>query len=49
MGDYVRNPSSTPYVSPAGTPYYKPSQGSFGDQACIPVPNEERQTNPHFN
>lgn len=49
MGDYVRNAAATPFVPQAGTAYYKPSQGAFGDQACIPVPNEERQTNPNFN
>lgn len=49
MGDYVRNPEATPYVPAAGTPYYKPAQGVFGDQSCIPVSNEERQTNPHFD
>ena len=48
MGDYVRNPTATPYVPPAGTPYYKPGQGNFGNATCVPVPNEERNANPNY-
>lgn len=48
MGDVRRNPSTTPYVPAAGTPFYKPSQGDFGDLTCIPVPNEERDANPQI-
>jgi hypothetical protein len=48
MGDFRRNPQATPYVPAPGTPFYKPSQGNFGDLACMPVPNEERTTNPNW-
>lgn len=48
-GDYRRHPAATPYVPPAGMPYYKPSQGSFGDLTCVPIPNEERDTNPNLD
>jgi hypothetical protein len=48
MGDYRRNPTATPYVPPAGSPFYKSSQGNFGTLTCIPVPNEERSTNPNW-
>lgn len=48
LGDFRRNPTATPYVPPAGTPYYKPVQGEFGDQTCLPVPAQEKLNNPNF-
>jgi hypothetical protein len=48
LGDWRRNPTATPYVDPAGSPFYKPSQGAFGNISCIPVPNEEVLSNPNF-
>lgn len=48
MGDYRRNPAATPYVPPAGSPFYKSSQGNFGTLTCIPVPKEETDTNPNW-
>lgn len=48
LGDYRRNPGATPYFPPAGSPFYKPSQGDFGDLTCVPIPNEERDTNPNL-
>jgi hypothetical protein len=48
MADFVRNPSATPYVGQTGQPFYKPSQGAFGNLTCLPVPREEINANPHF-
>jgi hypothetical protein len=48
LGDWRRNPTATPYVDPAGSPFYKASQGSFGNITCMPVPNEEALSNPNF-
>jgi hypothetical protein len=48
MGDYRRNPTATPYVPAAGTPFYKASQGNFGNLTCVPVPKEETDTNPNW-
>jgi len=49
MGDFRRNPAASPFVPVSGTPFYKPSQGTFGTLTCIPVPNEERDANPNIN
>ena len=47
-GDWRRNPAATPYVAPAGTPFYKPTQGNFADETCLPVPLAEVNANPNF-
>jgi hypothetical protein len=47
-GDWVRNPTATPYVPAAGTLFYKPGQGNFGDASCMPVPLAEIAANPNF-
>ena len=47
-GDWRRNPAATPYVGAAGTPFYKPTQGNFGDETCLPVPLAEVNANPNF-
>ncbi len=47
-GDWVRNPTATPYVGVAGTPFYKPAQGAFGSANCLPVPLAEVNANPNF-
>lgn len=47
-GDWRRNPAATPYVAAAGTPFYKPTQGNFGDATCLPVPLAEVNANPNF-
>src|SRR5690606_19489675 len=49
LGDYLRNPSATPYVPAQGTPYYKPEQGNFGPMTCLEVPFVEKANNPNFN
>jgi hypothetical protein len=46
LGDWMRNPEATPYVSPAGAPHYK--VGAFGNATCLPVPDAERNANPNF-
>jgi hypothetical protein len=46
LGDWKRNPDATPYVPAAGTPHYK--SGVFGNATCVPVPDSERNANPHF-
>lgn len=49
LGDWRRNPSSTPYVAPAGSPYYASDVGgNFGNVTCFPVPQEEVDNNPNF-
>jgi hypothetical protein len=47
-GDWVRNPSATPFVGTPGTPYFKPAQGNFGSASCLPVPQAEVNANPNF-
>lgn len=46
LGDWKRNPEATPYVAAAGSPHYK--AGAFGNATCVPVPDSERNANPHF-
>jgi hypothetical protein len=46
LGDWLRNPTATPYVPAAGTAHYK--GGNFGNAACVPVPDSERNANPNF-
>jgi hypothetical protein len=48
VGDWVRNPTATPFVGAAGTPYYKPAQGAFGASNCLPIPLAEVNANPNF-
>ena len=47
-GDMNRNPTATPFVGVAGTPFYKPAQGNFGAATCLPVPLAEVNANPNF-
>ena len=47
-GDLNRNPTATPFVGAAGTPFYKPAQGNYGAATCIPVPLAEVDANPNF-
>jgi starch-binding outer membrane protein, SusD/RagB family len=47
-GDIVRNPAAAAFVSPAGSPFYKPAQGTFGAATCLPVPLSEINANPNF-
>ncbi|HEU5211111.1 MAG TPA: hypothetical protein VFU06_17065 [Longimicrobiales bacterium] len=49
LGDWRRNPDSTPYVPPAGSPYYATQFGAeFGDVTCLPIPRQEVDNNPNF-
>lgn len=48
LGDWRRNPSSTPYVPPAGSPYYADDVGgNFGDLTCMPLTEDEVENNPN--
>jgi hypothetical protein len=47
-GDLNRNPTATPFVGAAGTPFYKPAQGNYGTVTCLPVPTAEVTANPNF-
>jgi hypothetical protein len=47
-GDWMRNPAATPYVPAAGTTFYKPAQGNYGNATCLPVPLAEVNANPNF-
>jgi hypothetical protein len=49
MGDFRRNPTAAPYVPAPGAPFYKPTQGEFGDLTCVPIPKEELDTNPNIS
>ncbi len=48
VGDARRNPAATPFVGEAGTPFYKPAQGVYGNATCLPVPLAEVNANPNF-
>lgn len=48
LGDWQRNPAATPFVGAAGSPYFKPIQGNFGDATCLPVPLSEIIANVNF-
>jgi len=48
-GDWIRNPTATPYVPATGTPFYKATQGTFGNATCLPVPLAESTANPNFS
>jgi starch-binding outer membrane protein, SusD/RagB family len=47
-GDWIRNPTATPYVPATGSPFYKAPQGTFGNATCLPVPTAETAANPNF-
>ena len=49
LGDIIRNPAAAAFVPPAGSPFYKPEQGNFGDLKCLEVPFVEKTNNPHFS
>jgi hypothetical protein len=48
LGDIIRNPSAAAYFPAAGTPFYKPQLGNFGNNVCLPLPLAETTTNSHF-
>lgn len=49
LGDWRRNPSSTPYVPPAGSPYYASAVGgNIGNVTCFPMTREEVDNNPNI-
>lgn len=49
LGDYRRSPASTPFVTPAGAPYFKPGYPNTGTQTCYPLPRVETDNNPNLN
>lgn len=49
QGDWRRNPDSTPYVPPAGSPYYAEQFGdAFGPLTCMPIVRQEVDNNPNY-
>jgi hypothetical protein len=48
LGDYLRNPTATPFVPPSGSLFYRPEQGNFGALTCLEVPFAEKANNPNF-
>lgn len=49
MGDWRRNPDMTPYVPPAGSPYYATQFGdAFGPLTCMPIVRQEVDNNPNY-
>lgn len=48
LGDWRRNPSSTPYVPPAGSAYYATAVGgNIGNVTCFPLTRAEVDNNPN--
>jgi hypothetical protein len=47
-GDVARNPAAAAFLPAAGSPFYKPAQGTFGSETCLPVPLAEVNANPNF-
>lgn len=48
LADYQRNQTTTPYVAPAGSPFYYSSASVFGNETCFPLTLNESQANPNF-
>ncbi|MEA3246866.1 MAG: hypothetical protein U9Q74_11990 [Gemmatimonadota bacterium] len=48
LGDYQRSAASTPFVTAAGAPYFKPGYPNTGTQTCYPLPRVETDNNPNF-
>lgn len=49
LGDWVRNPTTAPYVIPAGMNFYDPIYGgTIGGATCFALPAVERENNPNF-
>lgn len=48
IGDFRRSPASTPFITPAGDPYFKPGYANTGTQVCYPLPRAERDNNPNI-
>jgi hypothetical protein len=49
VGDMRRNPNDTPYISPAGTPFYEGATTTYGTASCFPIPIEEVSANPNLS
>ncbi|MEO7363546.1 MAG: hypothetical protein ABI120_24660 [Gemmatimonadaceae bacterium] len=45
LADFRRSPASTPFITPAGDPYFKPGYANTGTQTCYPLPRAERDNN----
>ncbi|MEA3245032.1 MAG: hypothetical protein U9Q74_02625 [Gemmatimonadota bacterium] len=48
LADYRRSAASTPFVTAAGAPYFKPGYPNTGDQTCYPLPRVETDNNPNL-
>lgn len=48
LGDMIRNPAAIANIPAAGTAFYKPAMGTYGDMTCLPVPLAEILANPNF-
>ncbi len=48
LGDFRRSPASTPFITAAGQPYFKPGYATTGTQTCYPLPRAERDNNPNM-
>lgn len=46
LGDWRRNPNDTPYIDPAGAPFYESGTTlKYGNASCFPIPIEEINAN----
>ncbi len=48
LGDFRRSAASTPFMTAAGAPYFKPGYPNVGTQTCFPLPRVETDNNPNF-
>ncbi|HEY2852746.1 MAG TPA: hypothetical protein VGJ18_07880 [Gemmatimonadaceae bacterium] len=48
LGDIIRNPSAAAHFPAAGSLFYKPQLGNFGNNTCLPLPLQETANNPNF-
>lgn len=49
LGDWRRHPNLVPNILQPGDNYYKPEVGTVSDQTCMPLPFEERNSNPNIS
>ena len=48
LGDVIRNPTAAAHYPAAGSNFYKPQLGKFGNSVCLPLPLQETSNNPNF-
>jgi hypothetical protein len=48
LGDIIRNPTAAAHYPAAGSNFYKPQLGKFGNSVCLPLPLQETSNNPNF-